>query len=348
MNQDHEYHIFLRYFNYFWRWKYFIIVGTFICGCAGAIISLSMPKIYRIEMMLNPGTVFINEGTPEMYFHSQANGYSIASPPDYFYYHYPVRISAGVSDDVKSFIETGLFSERLSECLDSKIKKDFDEPFQFRYDIDQQTDIMKISYDTENIDFGISLFACLQEVLIEEYSGFVEYFNNEIRKRITLNRMKYQTLMERKVASIKLINDMEVRISQLQRKANPEKGASVTTDQSKSDLGQNPNGRLDDREKLLDQTIAHTIQLEKEKSRLTNITEELDRVSTRLEKSTDDRKEIEPIQIRKAPTSSKHPIAPDIRKNILVSVGSGFVLMVLISFLIENVRHASNIRESNR
>ena len=38
-----------------WKWKYLIIGGAAGCAVAALVISLIMPKIYRIETVIRPG-----------------------------------------------------------------------------------------------------------------------------------------------------------------------------------------------------------------------------------------------------------------------------------------------------
>ena len=44
-----------------WKWKYLIIGGTLVCAIAAMVISLVMPKIYRIETIIRPGILSFGE-----------------------------------------------------------------------------------------------------------------------------------------------------------------------------------------------------------------------------------------------------------------------------------------------
>ena len=44
-----------------WKWKYFILAGTVLCGLIAAIISLNMSKIYSTDMVLRPGILNVGE-----------------------------------------------------------------------------------------------------------------------------------------------------------------------------------------------------------------------------------------------------------------------------------------------
>ena len=56
-----------------WKWKYLIIVGTVICGVISASISLSMPKIYRVDMTIQPGILKISPIGERVYIDSGGN-----------------------------------------------------------------------------------------------------------------------------------------------------------------------------------------------------------------------------------------------------------------------------------
>jgi hypothetical protein len=46
-----------------WKWKYLIIGGTIVFALAAAIISFTLPKIYSVDTIIEPGLLtIVNEG----------------------------------------------------------------------------------------------------------------------------------------------------------------------------------------------------------------------------------------------------------------------------------------------
>ena len=56
-----------------WKWKYFILAGTVVCGMIAAIISFNMAKIYSIDMVLRPGLLSIGTEGKNVYTNSSQN-----------------------------------------------------------------------------------------------------------------------------------------------------------------------------------------------------------------------------------------------------------------------------------
>ena len=75
-----------------WKWKYLIIGGTLACALAAMVISLIMPKIFRIETIIRPGILSFGEDGESVY---------IDSP-----------------DNIKALIETGAFAKKILDNLE--------------------------------------------------------------------------------------------------------------------------------------------------------------------------------------------------------------------------------------
>jgi len=63
----------MDYLLVIWKWKYFILSGTLVCGLIAAIISLKMDKVYSINMVLRPGILSIGEEGKNVYIDSPHN-----------------------------------------------------------------------------------------------------------------------------------------------------------------------------------------------------------------------------------------------------------------------------------
>lgn len=56
-----------------WKWKYLIMGGTLVCAIAALVISSIMPKIYRIETIIRPGTLSLGKGGKNNYIDTPEN-----------------------------------------------------------------------------------------------------------------------------------------------------------------------------------------------------------------------------------------------------------------------------------
>ena len=90
-----------------WKWKYFIVGGTLACAIVAMVISLILPKIYRIEMIIRPGILSFAEDGESVF---------IDTP-----------------DNIKALIETGAFSKKILDNLDES--NTFDLPGELHFKV---------------------------------------------------------------------------------------------------------------------------------------------------------------------------------------------------------------------
>ena len=60
-------------FRVIWKWKYLIICGATVFAVAAWIISSMLPKIYRIETLIQPGILSIKEDGENIYVDTPNN-----------------------------------------------------------------------------------------------------------------------------------------------------------------------------------------------------------------------------------------------------------------------------------
>jgi len=63
----------MDYLRVIWKWKYLIVSGTLICAIGAGVISFSKPKVYRIDMVAQPGILAMNEAGNNVYIDSPGN-----------------------------------------------------------------------------------------------------------------------------------------------------------------------------------------------------------------------------------------------------------------------------------
>src|SRR5210317_1660825 len=89
-----------------WKWKYLIIGGTLVCALAAMVISLIMPKIFRIQTIIRPGILSFGEDGESVY---------IDTP-----------------DNIKALVETGAFSKKILDDLDESNTTDIPGELHFK------------------------------------------------------------------------------------------------------------------------------------------------------------------------------------------------------------------------
>ena len=155
-----------------WKWKYLIIGGTIVCALAAAIISFAMPKIYSIDMIIEPGILNIISGGGE------ANRVYIDSP-----------------EKIKALIDVGSFGSHISTHLSQLSKNDnFPGIINFKTTIPEQSNALKVSYETSNVEQGKKILTYLNDLLMKKYSQLIQYYQKDFDSKIQLKTSKLSGL----------------------------------------------------------------------------------------------------------------------------------------------------------
>ncbi|MBW1957543.1 MAG: hypothetical protein JRI63_03285 [Deltaproteobacteria bacterium] len=151
-----------------WKWKYFILVGTAVCGLATAVISLNMPKIYRIEMTLEPGILSMDERGNKVYIDSVEN--------------------------IKTIAETDVLRSEIVKYLQKNDQKNPSNLLKFMASVPKRSEIIKISTESANVGFGINVLEALYQALQEKYDELVKYYLDNYDKEIQSVKAEFDIL----------------------------------------------------------------------------------------------------------------------------------------------------------
>ena len=166
-----------------WKWKNLIIGGTLVCALAAAIISFAMPKIYSIDTIIEPGILNIitdGGGNKRVYIDSPQN--------------------------IKALIDVGSFENQIATHLSQLSKNDnFPGKINFKTTIPKQSNALKVSYETYNIEQGLLILNYLNKLLSEKYSPLITYYQKELYSKI---KQKETTLSKISAEIIKVKNDI--------------------------------------------------------------------------------------------------------------------------------------------
>jgi LPS O-antigen subunit length determinant protein (WzzB/FepE family) len=166
-----------------WKWKYLIIGGTIVCALAAAIISFAMPKTYSIDMIIEPGILnIISDG-------GEAKRIYIDSP-----------------QNIKALIDVGSFENQIIKLL-GKVSKnnDFPKTIKFKTSIPKESNALKVSYETYNIEQGLLILTYLNKLLSEKYSQLITYYKKDLYSKIM---QKETTLSKISAKILKVKNDI--------------------------------------------------------------------------------------------------------------------------------------------
>ena len=310
-----------------WKWKYLIIGGTLACALAAIVISLIMPKVYRIETIIRPGILSFSEEGESVY---------IDTP-----------------DNIKALVETGAFSKKISENLDESNTPDIPEELKFKVTLPNSSSTLKISYETSNINQGTAILILLGKFLKEEYGNLVGYFQNEIDRDINIKKAGIQNNSTMKRSHETNIENIAKRIQELETEI-------VIINKNTSFLINERNNLLSkgkDESNILSvilysNTIQQNLQLaneykneiknlkltkETESQKISGLENELQKQLAEIENLQIKKSNIQNIQVIQKPYSSKYPVKPKKMLYVFIAGLVGIFATLFTSFFLEYI-----------
>jgi LPS O-antigen subunit length determinant protein (WzzB/FepE family) len=314
-------------FRVVWKWKYLITGGTIVCAIAALVISLMLPKIYRIETLMQPGVLRINEDGSSVF---------IDTP-----------------DNIKALIENGIFDFKILSNLNNSMGSDVSNALNIKVTLARSSNSLKIYYETSQIDRGIEILDLLGKFLTEEYSSYVKFFQNEIEKKLNIARAEIQKNKSIKQSNEKNIYNIEKRIHEL------ETGIVFVNENTAYLYKERNRLLLKDKDEsniltaiLYSNTIQQNLQLEnkykndikdlkfEKETELQNISE-LENMIQMQRAEIDNleykKNNIQNIRIMMKPHSSPNPIKPKKMINVILAVFVGIFAMIFLAFLLEYI-----------
>ena len=310
-----------------WKWKYFILFGTAVCGLAAAIISFSMPKIYRIDMMLEPVIVRIDEYGKKVYMDSVEN--------------------------IKTIIETNALKSEIVKYLQKNDRKNPSKSLKLTVSVPKKSEIIKVSYESGRVDFGINVLEALYQALREKYDELVKYclnnYDNEIQSiKAEFDILEFESasfelrvkLAQKSIKNLEsLINDIDknnnILIRQrnvIQNKKNGDKNLLAVL--YNNNIQQNLSlaiQYLNDIKEYLCRIEDKNIKDKHRRYRQQELSKNIR--SLEFKKGT-----VQNIKILQPPTASSHPVKPKIKLNVILALVTGLFIMVFLAFLLEYIK----------
>lgn len=317
----------MDYLRVIWKWKYLIMAGTLICTVAAGVISYSKTKVYRIDMLVQPGILSRGVSGKNVYIDS--------------------------SENIKAIIEAGTFDR---EILDHVKESNNSSPksLKFKVNIPKNSDTIKISHETVDVDRGLQILANLGQALSRSYSERVAYIQNEHEAEIDSIKAEVSYYEVKKRASEQNIKNIQKRIEDLTPQFDL--------------VRKNTTALIRERDKLLSNSrnedsmlspfvymnmIQYNISLENsyrqeidncvtrqedEKFELKELNRNLDQLLEKIKVLEFKKDSMQNIEILQPPTASPHPIKPKIKLNVMLGTILGLFVMLFLAFFLEYIQ----------
>jgi uncharacterized protein involved in exopolysaccharide biosynthesis len=314
----------IDYLRVMWKWKYLIMVGTAVCALAAAVISISMPKVYSVETILQPAVAGISENGEKIYIDSPSK--------------------------MKEFIEGGSLESEIIQQLQKSNTRKPPIPLQFSINIPANTELLKISYETKTVDVGISIL-----------NELIKSLSKEIIDKINYLKTKYDKQIQEKKSEISLsqneLHYTKIKIDNIKKRL-----AELDTDIQKVEINTEimTNHRdkyiknMSDKDILLgylhintiqqnlnirtvinNQIFDYTSELGEAKSDLKRIQIEVDTLSKEIEDLKQKKNEIQNVKLLQPPERSLNALRPRTKLNVMLATVTGFFGMLFLVFVLE-------------
>ena len=369
----------IDYLRVLWKWKWLIVMGTFLCALAAFIYGFTHPavKMYKVSTFI--------EINPK-----------VTGPPD----------------KIKSGIESGIFDVQIMKDLSSSSAPPNTESLAFEISIPKGLNILHIVYKTPYPDAGKTVSGSLVKQIEESYKERIEQTRSEIddivktketdikdiEDHITLTEKKNKkNIMVKKnrikssTAKIEALKENIGRIENTivymkkalsQAESNAEKLAPKiedalvepknSTDHENIDIQASAiqqlvnypitlKSQIDslawEKEKILVNILSEKnrikeleaeIELLKAKSNMSAEKREIAKLKSEIESLKRDRDQITAIIMKQNPTISPLSIKSTTKRTALLGGVVGLFFFVFLAFFIEYIKNASKSSPANK
>jgi LPS O-antigen subunit length determinant protein (WzzB/FepE family) len=279
-----------------WKWKWFIIIFTLACSIIAGIISFSMPKVYAVSMVIEPGVFDIDPDGKFIFLDSPSN--------------------------IKSKIDAQAYNRKICKKLNADPKR-----LNLRFKTIQPSDsnTLKISLETQDTNKYIQALSALFYELVEEYQHYVDSRKSLLDQEIAMigARLREKNLLEKQI-NIMMANNNRI----VQER-------SELINRSDKNLGNLPNLdklSLLIYSNIIQQNMAHYNDLNKQLGELMLGIEEMEAKMNSLKIK---KQSIENIKLVQRPQSSVFPIKPKKTLNVVLAFVVGLFLSIFLAFFLE-------------
>jgi len=314
-----------------WKWKYLILTGTVACALIVGVISLNRPKIYRVDMVLQPAVTGMD---------SRGRKIFIDSP-----------------QTIKTLIEAGAFNTKVLDHLKNP-NSTVPQSLQFKVNIPKLSESLIISYEAANVDWAIAILEQLAKQMLEKYSEVLGKYRNNYESELLLRKNEISAIESENKLSVKHIEKVRNRINELllETKKIDAKIKLLLDEQSNylsnSDKQENLNAAVLYNSLVQQLTTMKMIykneiddyymQAERENNQLKSKQNTADILLAKIRQIKNEMNSIQDIQFIKSPTSNRRPIRPKAKLYIIGASVVGLVIMLSLAFFLEYLSKHKN------
>lgn len=322
----------IDFINVLAKWKYKILIFTFLCGILTAIINMVLPKIYCVELVFKPGVLSID-----------ADG---------------KRTNVDSASNIAAILNAEAFSNEVQQSYnkESGLKNKM---LKYNVSIPDGSDTIKIILETSDPNEGINILALFKKLLVTKYanvrSNYINILNsniNRLKNEILLIEKDKQTLDKEIKSGLSYMANINHRIEMNQ------KYSESLIHEKESLIDQEDIDRTGITALFVSNLFQHNLELansynhiqEGVESNIADKRREMQTFSREIEvlkeqisvlmKRRDNFTVIEEIQ---PAMYSEIPVKPKPIRNVLIATFGALFLGILLSFFLESLRNQVTI-----
>lgn len=320
-----------------WRRRYLLSGGLVFFIIVALILCHSLEKVYRTTMTIQPGRIVFDDTGKQVFIDPIE---TVAG-----------RIGAGIFND--EIVAGLLLPDRVDEAGDLK----------FKVEIPKQSDVIIVSYDNTDAQFGAEVLSELFRQIQKQESRLLDKFRDHYGRKISLAKIELQkhiTLEQSYAANIRNLDmrTMEARsdIAMISRN-------NITLVHEKKKI----LGKGSDAENALSllfysnaiqQNVQYVNGVKKELSEHVILKEEglqkiiqskmeQEKINEQILNMEKMKNSVSPVVILRKPTADRKPVKPKMPLIFLLTFFSGFFITLILIFFIEYIRDNLDIPNQN-
>jgi uncharacterized protein involved in exopolysaccharide biosynthesis len=309
-----------------WKWKWMIILTTFVCMLAAGVFSSMMPKIYKVSTAIEPGIIGMNKNSSPIYLDSAEN--------------------------IKAKIENGIYNSLILKNLNIDPRET---QVKFKAANPKGTNLINISSEWTQDQMATGIKA-LEQLLIElshDYEDIIQAKTKGIDSEILLKLSNIQGKKKQIDFQQAILKNIKARKNKLNQELMT---LNDDTKKIKQQRDKILEGKTGDNSILslfylaaVQQNNAHFNQLNNQLNKLKSkedeipatveqLKQDINKINMETDRLNIKKSYIENIKLIGKPEASTSPIKPNKELNIAIAGVVSFMLSVFMAFFAEYIK----------
>jgi len=320
-----------------WKRRYLLAGGLVFSIVVASILCLSLEKVYRTTMMIQPGGITSDDNGKRVFID-------------------PIETVAGR-------IEAGIYNNEIIAGVLPSDMADESGDLKFKVEIPKQSDVILVSYDNNDSQFGTAVLAELFRQIQNQERRLLDQFRDHYDRKVALAKIDLQKQVALEQSYATNIRNLDIRIMEARSDIAMISRNNITLVHEKKKL----LGRGNDAENALSllfysnaiqQNIQYVNSVKKELSEHVILKEEglqkIIQVKNEQKKINEEilnmeklKNSVSPMVMLRKPTVGRKPVKPKKPLIFALTLFSGFFITLIMIFFIEYVRNNIEISDQD-